>query len=164
MSKSLTFCQTAASDPNRSNLSDRDWSKAKEIDSEYFFEPYLGGVQSYNIMIQEGDCDEPKALHVDIEFDEDADFDYFVCSSLIHDGTLLFVTNAVSDCIMKVGLAQTYDSRKGPHKSHVKYTVGNFVVLNEYDKDFAPPDKPWMNERTTVLLPIKYENEKDDVQ
>ena len=86
------------------------------------------------------------------------------CSSLIHDGTLLFVSNAISDCIKNVVRAQTYDSRKGPHKSHVKYTLGNLVVLNEYNKDFASPDKPWMIERTTVLLPIKYENEKDGVQ
>ena len=63
MSKSLTFCQTAASDPNRSYVSDRDWSKAKELDSKYFFERYLGGVRSYNVMIQDGDCDEPKAIH-----------------------------------------------------------------------------------------------------
>ena len=37
----------------------------------------------------------------------------------------------------------------------VEYIVGNFVVLIEYDGDFVPADKPWMRERTTVLLPIK---------
>lgn len=46
MSKSLTFCQTAASDPNRSNLSDRDWSKAKELDSDAFLSLILAAYRA----------------------------------------------------------------------------------------------------------------------
>lgn len=40
----------------------------------------------------------------------------------------------------------------------VHIVVGNFVVLNEYDKNedlFTPEDKKWLKERTTVFLPLR---------
>ena len=35
------------------------------------------------------------------------------------------------------------------------YIYGNPVILNEYG-DFGTEDKPWLSERTTVIIPIEY--------
>lgn len=45
MSMSLDFCITTASNPLRSGYSDRNWNKAKEVESEPFFDTiFIGGI------------------------------------------------------------------------------------------------------------------------
>ena len=41
----------------------------------------------------------------------------------------------------------------------VKYTVGNFILNEEYG-DFGTGEKPWMRSRFTAMLPIKCEFKK----
>ena len=99
--------------------------------------------------------------------DPDADFEYFTSSSSIHDGTLLFIKECADNCVCKIVSGQTYNKKIGPPKDGdtVHYTVGNLVVLSEYDMDetkFATKDKRWLHERTTVLLPIKMWKERFD--
>lgn len=95
-------------------------------------------------------------FNVKILFDCDAEFDYFTSESIIHDGTLAFITEAMNRCAQRVCRCETYYKDSQPaSRDNIEYTVGNFVILNEYDGDFVQSDKPWMRERTTVLLPIK---------
>lgn len=159
MSKSLDFCITRASNASCSSYSDRDWGKAVEnTETETIFDEYLNGKRKFRI---NGVDDSGNAAYVDVEiqFDSDADFDYFTSDSCVHDGTLLFVVQTIKNCVDKICYAQTYNKNSGEPKSGdtIKYEVGNFVVLNEFGKQFALEDKPWLQERTTVLLPLKVE-------
>ena len=168
MSKSLKFCKQAASDPSRSKYSDRNWDDAKEFDSSPIFDQFLHGSRKWDI---EGEYEEGTDIHIffDLYIDPDADFGYFTSSSSIHDGTLLFVRECADRCAYRIIFGQTYDERIDPPKDRdtVHYTVGNLVVLNEYDMDgtkFAPEDKKWMHQRTTALLPIKMWVERENLK
>lgn len=157
MSKSLEFCKVVAANKSRSSYSDRDWDRAvEEVETEAIFDEFLHGARNFRL---EGKTDGENEIsfNVSISFDDDADFDYFTSDSCIHDGTLLFIRDTMNRCVRKVCLAQTYNRSIGEPKSDdsIKFIVGNFVILNEYDGDFVPVDKPWLGERTTVLLPLK---------
>lgn len=158
MSKSLEFCKNIATDPARSSYSDRDWRKAIEFyDTEAIFDKYLHGNRSFTL---KGESDGIKiSIDVDFLFDNNIDFDYFTSDSCIHDGTLLFVGELINKCARKVCNLETYYKPLGEPQDRdvLKYNIGNFVILNEYNGDFVPNDKPWLCERTTVLLPIKVE-------
>lgn len=94
-------------------------------------------------------------------YDPDADFEYFTSSVSVHDGTLLFVSETVNDCINNILGLKTYNVTKGFPKNldgvEFTFTVGDIVIVNEYDTKYAPADKPWMQERTTVMIPLIYE-------
>lgn len=159
MSKSLDFCKKVASDTSRSSYVDRDWNKAVEdIETESIFDELLHGFRNFYI---DGTDNEENKIHIDVEivFNKDADFDYFTSESCIHDGTLVFIKEIMNKCVKKVCGVETYNKNVGQPQmgDTVKYIIGNFIILNEYDEHFAPLNKPWMTERTTVLLPIKME-------
>ena len=100
-------------------------------------------------------------LNISLVFNPDAEFQYFTSESCIHDGTLIFPLSLMEKCVYKVYCLNTYYQPLGRPGvgSTVKIEVGNFVILNEFDKDgtFAPDCKEWMSERTTVLLPLRME-------
>lgn len=157
MSKSLYFCKAAAQDPSRSSYADRPWDEAVElVDTEKIFDEVLHKSRKFHV---KGKSAGGTKLSFDVNFlfDCDADFDYFTSESVVHDGTLIFINEAIERCVDRVCLSQTYNRTIGKPKNgdSIKYVIGNFVVLTEYDGDFVPTDKPWMRERTTVLLPIK---------
>lgn len=157
MSKSLDFCKATAQNAYRSSYADRSWDNAAEdYETEAIFDEFIRGARSFYIT---GKLDDGTDIRIDISisFDSNADFDYFTSESCIHDGTLYFIRETMDRCVRKVCLAQTYNKNTGAPESgdSIQYIVGNFVVLTEYDGDFVPADKPWMRERTTVLLPLK---------
>lgn len=158
MSKSLDFCREIASDSTRSSFTDRDWSNVKEIDPTPIFDNILHGIRKYRLDMLD---DQFKSFHlnIDIDFNPNANFTFFTSNTSIHDGTLLFVHECIEKCVMNVITGKTYDSRYTQPKSGdtLQYTVGNIIILSEYDTDganFAPEDKRWLHERTTALLPI----------
>lgn len=162
MSKSFDFCKVIAQDSSRSSYADRSWDNViEDYETETIFDEYLHGARDFSI---EGKVDDEIEIcfDVSVSFDGNADFDYFTSESCVHDGTLLFIREAMDRCVQKVCLAQTYNKNIGEPESgdSIQYVVGNFVVLTEYDGDFVPKDKPWMRERTTVLLPLKF-NKKE---
>ena len=152
MSKSFDFCKATAQNAYRSSYADRSWDNAVEVyETEAIFDKYLHGARNFFF---EGKVDDETEIcfDVSISFDGNADFDYFTSESCIHDGTLYFIIKTMDECVRKVCLAQTGAPESG---DSIQYIVGNFVILTEYDGDFVPADKPWMRERTTVLLPLK---------
>lgn len=156
MSNSLEFCKRIAQDPARSTYSDREWSNAIEkLDTKLLFDEILNGDYKYRCTSYV-DHDRLE-FDIEIELNADADFDYFTSDTIIHDGSLCFAPQLV--CVQNVVRGWTYNKNIGePERGdRIKYTVGNFVFLNEYDGDWVPADKPWMRERVTVLLPLKYE-------
>ncbi len=157
MSTSLDFCKLVAQDASRSIYADRSWKNALEyIKTETIFDELLQGNRELQV---DGTTDEGKkcCFKVSLSSDANADFDYFTSDSCVHDGTLYFIREAMNRCVQRVCFAQTYNKNVGEPQNgdSIKYVIGNFVILNEYDGDFVPADKPWMRERTTVLLPIK---------
>lgn len=159
MSKSLQFCKQIASDPSRSRYSDRDWNNAKEFDSTFIFDQFLHGCREWRIEEKDGNENLINISYA-MAIEPDADFEYFSSFSSIHDGTLLFVRECADNCAYKIVAGETYDNRIGCPKDGdtVHFTVGNLVVLNEYDMygtKFAPKDRLWLHQRTTVLIPIK---------
>lgn len=155
MSNSLIYCQQTASDPVRSGLTDRDWSHATERSAEEFADQYIDGLRKLTVTgMLNGE-------HVEIDetitFDPDAQFDYFATESCICDGTLLFLEACCERLINKVLTCNTYDAHKPEPRDGdcVDWTIGNFVILDEYGKRFATIEKPWLTSRFTVLLPLR---------
>lgn len=159
MSESFEFCLNRASDPNVSPYTDRDWTKTAEIvDTQERFDAIIKGSRRFSICRPDSSGKKVN-LNMEVCFDENADFDYFTSETCVHDGTLYFVLECVDRCINKVLCATTYDTRlrrKIINGCTIKYTVGNFVVSNEHG-NFGSEAKPWLNSRTTVLLPLKQE-------
>lgn len=100
---------------------------------------------------------------VNILYDENADFEYFNMERCICDGTLTFIGELIEKVLLKVIQIQTVnndkipeDFNRNPFNYDILYTVGNFVICDEY-WDFGTDDKPWLYSRFTVMLPIKFE-------
>lgn len=160
MSYSLEFCKARASNPDTSSYADRDWEQAVEIPvTEQVFDKILQGHREYRITGRDERGDEID-FYVKIVFDPDGDFDYFISDSHINDGTLLFAYESVDKIVNRVLSLTTYDgSQDAPLNGHtINWTIGNFVWLCEYDGDWEKPkEKPWLLQRDTILLPLKYE-------
>lgn len=122
------------------------------------FDAIIHGERECSILAKDEDENVIK-FDVELVFDPNAELEYFTSNTCIHDGTLLFIQELMEECVKNVAYCATYNKngRKPESGDTIKYTVGNFVVLNEYDGEFVPSVHPWLRERTTVLLPIKME-------
>lgn len=94
---------------------------------------------------------------------ENADFEYFTMERCVCDGILIFIGELIGKVLLKVIQIQTVNNDKMPEDFNrnqfnydILYTVGNFVICDEY-WDFGTDDKPWLYSRFTVMLPIKFE-------
>ena len=156
MSKSLEFCKTRASNPEISCWSERNWDEAKELDVSPFINDSLGDLRQYKIS---GLYLDNKELQYDVSLtiDPDGEFDYFTSDSFISDGTLLFEGESIHKLIGRVLTLQTYNKNLGIpiNGCTIHWTIGNIVILHEFDGDWIPENKKWMNMRTTILLPLK---------
>lgn len=170
MSKSLSFVKDRIL--THSTYTDRDLDKAVEIEwTEKLFdqitESTLNGLRKYGISYDSEDEGHVE-LNISISFDPDDDFDYFTSEVVTHDGTLLFIYEAVELCLKRVLAGITYCadsvSEEDPFPQigeSIEYVLGNAICISEIDPKFAPPGKPWMQERSTVMLPIKFTRHKE---
>ncbi len=148
MSKSYDFCIKRASDLKFSRYSQLDWTKAKEFSYESLCIPLIPDgeyqVDNDNILLN-------------VKYNTDANFQYFTSAQFIHDGTLLHISLGVQKLINSIYTAATYNKAIGEPNSNkiCSYIYGNPVILNEYG-DFGTENKPWLCERTTILIPIEY--------
>lgn len=101
-----------------------------------------------------------------ILYDENADFEYFTMRRCTCDGTLLFMDELIQKVFLNVMQIQTVnndkvpeDFNKNPFDYEIFYTVGNFVLCDEYG-EFGTDEKPWLHSRFTVMLPIKFDMTK----
>jgi len=160
MSRSFDWCVKRASDPANSSFSDRDWSSAVEIPSESFYNKMMNERYNYTIT-GHNDIGKEVIYKINVELNPETEFDYFTYEACLHDGTLLFIGELLEKCLKKVIFLNTYNKKYGPPPNgcQVNIKIGNFIALSEYNKEFAPDEKPWLVERTTVLLPlsIRYE-------
>lgn len=97
-------------------------------------------------------------IDVDAELDN---YDYYISNFIVHDGTLMFENDAICGAIDKlVFLKSFYSNLRFPNNGdRLHATVGNIILLNSFDGDWIPKDKPWCRERTAVFIPVKLEYE-----
>lgn len=108
--------------------------------------PYLKGDKPY--------------FNVIIKHDPDADFEYFTMQRCNCDGTFVFFQDLMGECIDKMIHLKTCNVNKEIPKDltgySIVYTVGDFVLAEEFGDEFATKEKPWMKSRFTAMLPIKF--------
>lgn len=109
--------------------------------------PYLKGDKTY--------------FNVIIKRDPDSDFEYFTMQRCNCDGTFVFFQNLMGECIDKMIHLKTCNINKEIPKDltgySIVYTVGDFVLAEEFGDKFATKEKPWMQSRFTAMLPIKFD-------
>ena len=153
MSYSYDFCKKRCQEQNI----ELDWTDSYEQEAEPYFKNILQETFSFTCMSEELKWEQ----HISLEFNPEANFQYFTQSESIHDGTLLFITENIQKCINRIIMGDTWyqlpNYPQKPKKAKVHYTIGNFIIVNEFDKDgskFTPKDKRWMNMRTKVMIPL----------
>lgn len=156
-SKSLTWCKQRAKNPLTSGYADRNWDDAVELSSEEMFDRLGCNGKRHFDCCYTADGGSCVTYSVDIEFDQDADFEYFTSASCVHDGTALFDIELLASRISAVCSGATFNKDVGEPRNgdKIHYIVGNFATLTEHDGDWVPKDKKWMRTRTTILLPLK---------
>lgn len=101
----------------------------------------------------------------EICYNENIDFNYFTSSYSYNDGTLALEINEIENTINRIFNCETYNKSivdeeiniEFFNKKYFKYTVGNILLNNEYNDNFATKEKPWLRQRTAVIIPIKFE-------
>ena len=109
--------------------------------------PYLKGDKPY--------------FNVIIKRDPNADFEYFIMQRCNCDGTFAFFQDLMGECINKMLNLKTCNKDKTIPKDltgySIIYTVGDFVLAEEFGDEFTTKEKPWMKSRFTAMLPIKFD-------
>ena len=97
-----------------------------------------------------------------INYNPDADFEYFTMQRCVCDGTLIFYSDLVEDILLSLTGGETYNKEKEPddfinnqYEYDRVYEIGDLVLGDEFSSKFATKEKPWMQSRFTVFLPIK---------
>lgn len=100
-------------------------------------------------------------FNVIIKYDPNADFEYFTMQRCNCDGTFVFFQDLMTECINKMVNLKTCNANKTIPKGltdySIIYTVGDFVLAEEFGYEFATKEKPWMQSRFTAMLPIKFD-------
>lgn len=170
MGKSLNFVKKRILTGECNGMENNNWVYLKEVsfldiwNSEYINlkDHSLPKIFNYRF---ENDNNKEHTMDMTLEYNDNADFQYFSTERCICDGTMLFEIENMLHVINKIINLKTYctdvifpnDFEDSPWKYNLKYTVGNFVIGMEKDDKFSTKDKPWMTCRFTAMLPIKME-------
>lgn len=161
MGKSLDYIKYRVLEQKNTNL-DITFDNAFEVSPKQFLK--FDENNQLSLVLQNDDANPQFDIRVKVTYDPDTNFKYFTTSSSIHDGTMLFVYENIEDCLKKILSSQTYDTSVGMPKDanncNYFYTIGDIVVVNEYGRRFATDEKPWMQQRTTVMIPIVFRYEE----
>ena len=98
------------------------------------------------------------ALNANIEFDDNADFTAVLCDVSTNDGTYYLQMLSYDAIINQLSNPNVYKRMLPDIKDgdKVKVTVGAFVDLEE-DAEITNESRPFLTNKTTVMLPIKME-------
>lgn len=162
VNKSLEYIKSRIESGNVKNINAEEFSDMGVVP----FNTLLDQNEKETIPIYTGK--ESGIIYVDLTYDPNVDFDYFCTQSCYCDGTLMFMYELMLNIIEKIQELKTSLSstvEKYPEgidfeKHRIHYIVGDFVT-NSYIVDESPdPEKPWMRDHFTVMLPIKFEIEE----
>ncbi len=131
-------------------------------DAEWYQKP-LNSLIEFKEDITKGHYYYDKNTDICLEFhyDPDTEYNYFITKRCSCDGTLVFLIELAEQIITKLyslhsgyqPIVEEFDA-----KQHImKFTMGDFVIVDEFKKEGSFGDKPWLKSRFTVMLPIKHE-------
>ena len=139
---------------------------------KHYLEEYVDRFidNSYHIELFENENGTGKKTNLYIKHDPEADFEYFTYESCLCDGTSCFIFEQEDRIIRKIICMGTYNKNKISQEElennfydySYEYVIGNFIQSAEYNKSFAPKDKPWLMEKLTMFLPIQFNVYKGD--
>lgn len=103
-----------------------------------------------------------KKVKLSVKHNPDAEFDYISVKRCCCDGTLCFFMSLCEEILEKILSGKSAyipkipkDIDESPENYDISFEVGNFVFAEEYGEQFAAEDKPWIQCRFTVMLPVK---------
>ncbi len=178
MGKSLEFVKQRIASGECGNMKDNSYSSMNEVSFLKMINrlgcrrgtAVKGNSWEYDLIgiYEDG---EKKERGIIIEYNPDAEFEYFTIQSCICDGTVYFYLELCERILEKIFLGITYCKPKLPEnyeneieKYVMKYTVGDFVFTREHGNEFSEEETPWMKSRFSVMLPIKCDFIKKDFQ
>lgn len=149
MSKSLDYCVSAVGS---------EFSGFTEVDSSLGFDEFaLSGLRKW-IVKRMDEAGNGLKVNVTLDIEPDAEFDDIIRHGSVHDGTLVFILKDIGRCIQDLCFCQAGIGIKASRiktGDTIHYTVGNFVIGYGYSRYPIDRERPWMRERTVVMLPIK---------
>lgn len=160
MEKSLEYIKKRIEEGNCYNMSMEEFQDMYEIP---FKSCFLEGHGDYMIIAVRKDSDKVLA---DLTYEPDAEFNYFITETCVCDGTLMFMINLMTRILQKIGqlktgyapaIAEITEDSFNDYNLH--YYVGDFVA-NSYIVEPPDKDKPWMCDKFTVMLPVKFTIDK----
>lgn len=109
------------------------------------YECMYGNDVSFNLMLQ---------------YDPNADFESIIIMRCNCDGSLAFYDDLMRKCLNKIITLQSCDKlMENPATLNgytLMYSIGDFVLGDEFGDKFTTKEKPWMQSRFTAMLPIKF--------
>lgn len=123
------------------------------------------GCEDYMVIstVKDGD-----RVFADLTYSPNAEFNYFITETCVCDGTLTFMTELAINIIERIWRLETCYAPAFYEVSEkelivddyaIHYEVGDFVANSHM---VEPPDKskPWMCDKFTMMLPVKFTLEK----
>lgn len=161
MSKSLKYIKRRIEDGDCKNMPPEEFANMSVTSLTWFWNQISVG----ETIVLATTKDKSKVI-ADLTYNPDADFNYFTTESCTCDGTLLFMADLMREILEKIRALNTCyapafkdinEEDLCNYKFH--YEVGDFVINSHI---IEPPneDKPWLCDRFTVMLPIKFTVEK----
>ena len=159
INKSLEYVRKRIKEGNCRNMSVEEFKDMYSIP----FKSCL--LEDYMILAVKKDNND---ILADLTYSPDAEFNYFITESCVCDGTLMFMKELMMNILKKIRQLQTCyapalegfsqeEINNGSYMFH--YEVGDFVA-NSYIIEPPNKNKPWMCDRFTVMLPIKFTIER----
>lgn len=156
--KSLEYVRKRIEEGNCNNMSVEEFKDMYAIPFKSYF---LEGRGDHMIIALRKDSDD---ILADLTYSPDAEFNYFITESCVCDGTLMFMSELATNILKKIGQLQTCYAPALKGIPQEEFNNGNYMIHYEVGDFIAnsciiePPykDKPWMCDRFTVMLPVKF--------
>lgn len=166
MGKSLEFVKERIKSGQCNGMESNKYESMIEYDTRELFKNTYYSKENDSILANiPYHKDNKPYFNVIIKYNPDADFEYFTIQRCVCDGSFIFFQDVMRDCINKLIHLKTCNVNKNIPKDltgySIVYTIGDFVLAEEFSDGFATNEKPWMNSRFTAMLPIKFEVIKD---
>jgi hypothetical protein len=162
INKSLEYVKKRIEEGNCRNMPVEEFKDMYAIPFKSYF---LEGRGDYMILaVRKGNDD----ILADLTYSPDAEFNYFITESCVCDGTLMFMNELMANILKKIGQLQTCYTPAFEGISQEEFNNGNYMIHYEVGDFIAnsciiePPykEKPWMCDRFTVMLPVKFSIKK----
>lgn len=158
MNRSIDYIKKRIADGNCNGMTTEEFSNMAWVSSEFIIKSDTG----IDIIATTKDDD----VVADLRYNPDAEFNYFTTETCTCDGTLLFMRELMDKIAHKIKSLNAYyapmlkdipEDKLDEYK--MSYEIGDFVT-NSYI--IEPPDKskPWLCDKFTVMLPIRFTIEK----